>query len=71
MKNEAPIQITLSLTPAAHGLLVAMATSEGHPSVQACILAELADEVNEWVETVTVDSMFRVPEVNEPQGTPA
>ena len=48
-----PVSITLELTPAAHGLLVAMAAYRDVATVENFIKTQLAESVEAWCEGVS------------------
>ena len=46
------VKVAVYLTPAAHGLLVAMAAADDHGDVEECIRQKMAKEVSSWMESI-------------------
>ena len=53
MNADKPVEITLRLTPAAYGLLAAMAAYRDEPDVETCILTQLSENVEAWCEAAS------------------
>ena len=56
MKGAPPVEVTLHLSPVAHGLLLTLATHNEQASVEECILAELAGCLSAWCEDISADA---------------
>jgi hypothetical protein len=52
-KASPRVEVTLSLCPAAYGLLVAMAAYDEIVSVEACILTQLSENIEAWCKAIS------------------
>ncbi len=64
LERDRPVRVTLSLSPGAYGLLVAMAAHDEAPDVETAIMDALASVVTGFMEATTSSSV--VPELFAP-----